>query len=223
MNCIKLGRECPGYPDQLDLLFKHETASVTRKATRAKKQSNAQASNSRRKPSTASSSRSKSAIEDNVDPALSRQVSGSGNDPTPQAQVIQEEPSQLSAVATWDALREVNLNTSVENVSIAYFFNNVVQRPSSPGSASGFFDILIPMFSASPNRSPLQMATEAIAVRTVATLPGKSKDLLEHADRLYGMALQAVQQAINDPKQALSDETLLTILLFAVRHESRKH
>ncbi|KAK4508613.1 hypothetical protein PRZ48_002352 [Zasmidium cellare] len=212
MNCIKLGRECPGYPDQLDLLFKHETANVTRKATRGKKQRSTQASSSRRQSST--SSTPKSPTQDTLDPTLSRQASGSSNDPSAQA-VIQEEPAQLSAVATWDALREVNFNPSVENVSIAYFFSNVVSRPSATGS-NGFFDVLIPLFSAAPNRSPLHMATEAIAVRTVATLPGRSRDLFEHADRLYGMALQATQQAINDPQQALTDETLLTILLFAL-------
>lgn len=40
--------------------------------------------------------------------------------------------------------------------------------------------------------------------------------LFAHADRLYGMALQVTQQAINDPQHTLTDETLLAILLFAV-------
>lgn len=186
---------------------------MTRKATRGKKQRGGQASSSRRQSAT--SSTSKSPTKDTLDTDLSRQASGFSNDPAAQALEL-EESSQLSAVASWNALKEVNFNPSVENVSIAYFFNNVVTRPIAPGSTNGFFDVLIPLFAASPSRSPLHTATEAIAVRTVATLPGRSRDLDEHADRLYGVALQGTQQAINDPQRALTDETLLTILLFAV-------
>lgn len=213
MNCIKLGHVCPGYPDQLDLLFKHETESVTRKATTGKKQRGSQASSSRRPSSTSSTTKSPSL--DTFDVALSRQGSGTSNNPTAQT-FVQEEPLRLSGVASWDALREVNFDPSVGNVSIAYFFNSVVTRPSAPGLTNGFFDILIPLFPASPSRSPLHTATEAIAVRTVASLPGKSRDLLEHADRLYGVALQGVQQAIDDLQHALTGETLLAVLLFAV-------
>lgn len=210
MNCIKLGRECPGYPDQLDLLFKHETESVTRKATRGKKQRSAQASSSRRQSST--SSLPKSPSQDTL--ALSRKGSGASNNPDAHAFV--QEPVQLSGVATWDSLREVNFNSSARIVSIATFFNTVATRPSAPASTSGLFDVLIPLFAASPSRSPLHTATEAIAVRVVAGLPGRSEDLLEHADCLYSVAVQGVQQAINDPQRALTDETLLTVLLFAV-------
>lgn len=211
MNCIKLGRECPGYPDQLDLLFKHETESVTRKATRGKKQRGGQTGSSRRQSST--SSTPKSPTKDTL--ALSRQGSGSSSDPRAQIDV-EEEPLPLSGVASWDVLREVNFDSSVDNVSIAYFFNNVVTRATAPGSINGFFDALIPLSAASPSRSPLHTATEAIAVRTVARLPAKSQDLLEHADRLYEVALQGVQQTINDPQRALTDETLLAVLLFSV-------
>lgn len=211
MNCIKLGRECPGYPDQLDLLFKHETESVTRKATRGKKQRGGQTGSSRRQSST--SSTPKSPTKGTL--ALSRQRSGSSNDPSAQIPV-EEEPLPLSGVASWDVLREVNFDSSVDNVSIAYFFNNVVTRATAPGSINGFFDALIPLSAASPSRSPLHTATEAIAVRTVARLPAKSQDLLEHADRLYEVALQGVQQTINDPQRALTDETLLAVLLFSV-------
>lgn len=218
LNCIKLGRECPGYPDQLDLLFKHETAAVTRKAMRGKKPSRAQDNRSNRKASTGSSS-TKSPTESIIDPALSRHTSIASNDPKLQA-IAQDEPVPLGGVATWNALKEVNFNPSVENVSLAYFFNNVVGRSSTTTSTNNFFDVLIPMFSASPTRSPLHMATEAIAVRTIATLPGHSRDLFEHADRLYGMALQLTQEAILDPQHALTDETLLTILLFAVSVKS---
>lgn len=217
MNCIKLGRECPGYPDQLDLLFKHETENVTRKATRSKKQRGAQASSSRRESST--SSTTKSSNQDTL-LALSRQGSGSSDDPVARTFIPEETSPQLLGVASWDALKEVNFNPSVENVSIAYFFSNVVTRPSAPGSTNSFFDALIPLFAASPSRSPLHTATEAIAVRTVATLPGRGQDLIEHADRLYGVALQGVQQAISDPQRALTDETLLAILLFAVSSPS---
>jgi hypothetical protein len=59
------------------------------------------------------------------------------------------------------------------------------------------------------------MAAEALAVRTAANCPGGTH-LLHLAESLYGRVLNPVQRSIQDPKQATSDETLLSILLFSV-------
>lgn len=34
-NCAKSGRDCPGYPDEFDLIFRNETKAVKRRADKA--------------------------------------------------------------------------------------------------------------------------------------------------------------------------------------------
>lgn len=69
------------------------------------------------------------------------------------------------------------------------------------------------MFDHAEQDSPVHLATEAVAIAVMANRPGQ-RHLAQLAARLYGKALAAAQQAMQDPRHATSDTTLLTILLF---------
>ncbi|GME39747.1 hypothetical protein GTA08_BOTSDO10878 [Neofusicoccum parvum] len=108
-----------------------------------------------------------------------------------------------------------SLHVSIENQATAFFFRNFVLPPQQAESARGFFDILVPYYNSTPEASPLHLATHAVSLSVLGNYPGRSQ-MMREAARFYGQALQRAQQALQDPTQAKSDETLLTIMLFVL-------
>ena len=82
-------------------------------------------------------------------------------------------------------------------------------------TSRGFLGALIPMYENSKPGSPLEIATHAVSLSAVANWPGR-RHLGQRAGMIYGRAMRAVQSALQDPKQATSNETLLVILLFSL-------
>ena len=121
----------------------------------------------------------------------------------------------VSWTKDWDPSASLTFNPSIEHQATSFFFENFAPKSKSKETSRGFLDLLAPMYEKTPTNSPLSMATEALAVRTAANFP-EDKNLLHHAESLYGRALKAVQRAIQEPSQATSDETLLSILLFSI-------
>ena len=109
----------------------------------------------------------------------------------------------------------MQLNPSVEQQATHFFFKNFVLSPRTKEAARGFLEAAVPMFDQAKQDSPLYLATEAVAISVIANWPGR-KHLTQLAARLYGRALAATQKAIQDPKHATTDATLLTILLFSL-------
>lgn len=79
----------------------------------------------------------------------------------------------------------------------------------------GYLEVAASMFDQAKEGSALRLATEAVAISAMANEP-RQKHLRHLAARLYGRALAATQRAIKNPKEATSDATLLSILLFAL-------
>lgn len=71
------------------------------------------------------------------------------------------------------------------------------------------------MFDQTKEGSALRLATQAVAISALANEPQRGQ-LRQLAARHYGRALAATQVAIQDPKEAISDATLISILLFAL-------
>ncbi|GME33013.1 hypothetical protein GTA08_BOTSDO10878 [Neofusicoccum parvum] len=115
-----------------------------------------------------------------------------------------------------------SLHVSIENQATAFFFRNFVLPPQQAESARGFFDILVPYYNSTPEASPLHLATHAVSLSVLGNYPGRSQ-MMREAARFYGQALQRAQQALQDPTQAKSDETLLTIMLFVLYEVFQNH
>lgn len=80
---------------------------------------------------------------------------------------------------------------------------------------TGLLQVAAPLVGSAKDDSALSLATEAVAMAVMAKTPDNER-LNQYAAHLYGRALAATQQAMQDPAQATSDETLLAILLFAL-------
>lgn len=71
------------------------------------------------------------------------------------------------------------------------------------------------MYAKSERNSALRIATRATALCAISGLPGQ-RQLTIHATQMYSRAILAVAQALQDPMQARSDETLQATLLLSL-------
>lgn len=93
--------------------------------------------------------------------------------------------------------------------------NNFVLPHENRDTTTGFLQVAAPLVEKAEDDSAQSLATEAVATAVMATTPD-NEHLNQHAAHLYGRALAATQQVMQDPAHATSDETLLAILLFAL-------
>lgn len=114
------------------------------------------------------------------------------------------------------------LTFSIENQATAFFFRNFVLLPQHDETARGFFELIVPYYNSTPAGSTFHLATHAVSLAVLGNYPGRSH-LLQESASFYGKALQKAQKALQDPVQARSDETLLTIMLFVLYEVFQNH
>lgn len=135
-------------------------------------------------------------------------------------------PSDNSLIGAFLSLRGFtvppSLQISMESQATAFFFRNFVLPPQLEESARGFFDLLVPHYNTTPDSSPLHFATHAVSLSVLGNYPGR-EPMMREAARFYGQALRRAQLALQDPVQAKSDETLLTIMLFVLYEVFQNH
>jgi hypothetical protein len=102
-----------------------------------------------------------------------------------------------------------------ESMVTSLFFKNHVTWPRHDDSERGFLEALPSMYHNSSTNSLLHKAVNALALGTMSNAC-MSTSLRCEARREYGKALQGLGVAIKSASLATSDETLMSILLFAV-------
>ncbi|KAF2101785.1 hypothetical protein NA57DRAFT_64483 [Rhizodiscina lignyota] len=185
-NCKKSGRECPGYPDEFDLIFRNETSATKKRAQKA--------SNRNRSNTSFSRSLFERAALDPKFPFFD---------------------IDCSSPSFWVSSIPAGLEYSVEAAATSFFFRNFVYLPLNSGSGRGYLEYLIPMYNQASSDSPLQLATHAVALSALGNYPGNSR-LKVDARKAYGRALNKINEAIQDPLTAASDHSLMTILMFSL-------
>ncbi|KAF1809069.1 hypothetical protein P152DRAFT_175194 [Eremomyces bilateralis CBS 781.70] len=235
-QCTRTRRECPGYPNEFDLIFRNETSAVTRKAQRKKGGSpsqlsqgspQSQSSSTSPVPTRKSTTRANSLVptDQTVDVASSRidpvigKLLEDGSDitvkilgahPTPMDLLIQQK-----FMDEWHILPDF-LNISSHEKATNFFFRNFVMNlPQHSGSMRGYLEHLIPMYNNSMTGSAIQLATHAVSLAAMANYPGH-KHLRQEAREAYSKAMYEVSKAIQDPILARSDEILVSTLLFGL-------
>lgn len=176
VNCQKLGKPCPGYPNQLDLIFENETARVTSKAhgtgkrrRRTKKSgsfdnikdSNTPHSSSSENLDTSRRGSRGVAILDDTNELDFLPISG-----------IQDLNKDVLWMQGWDPTSSLTFDPSIEHQATSSLFENFISTTQSDEASNGFLNLLIPMYAKTSSNSPPAMATEALAVRTAANFPG---------------------------------------------------
>jgi hypothetical protein len=114
-----------------------------------------------------------------------------------------------------DPSLQARLNPTIEKQATTFFFRNFILPASSREETRGFLEVAASMSDGAAEDSPLALATEALAISSIANWPGR-RHLSSMAARLYGRALAATRKAIMNPQEATSDATLVAILLFSL-------
>ena len=81
----------------------------------------------------------------------------------------------------------------------------------------GALDNVPEMYKTAPPKSCFRAGMEAVALLTMA-LPRDSQkyDVRKSAMRLYGAALMAVNEALGDPEQRISDHTFMAVIFICI-------
>ena len=199
LRCLKVGRECPGIPDQVDLMFRHETAPVTQKVKstsgKTRKQKGTDSVPENHEPSAIESASEQTEGTPSMQKANNKtkskgRSSRSGRQAsTPSVHSSNDSDEQLGDERFWlytsDPASGVTSNPSVEHQAVACFFSNFILRPRSKETNRGFLQVVVPLYAATAPGSPLSMATEAVAIRTAANFP-RGHHLMPGAEVLYG-------------------------------------
>lgn len=233
-NCKKSGRDCPGYPDEFDLVFRDENKAMARKA---------------RKVSGPTPRSSISGSTGSTDSRISSHLS-----PSPSVETLPGEhsfqilttrhrtPSDLSQTQDILALpnyatspllsldQNFNFDTFVwklehampptislapECEAVPFFFRNFITLPQQAESTRGFLEYLVPLYNRARPSSVLHLATTAVAMATCGQYPGRHQ-LLREAVSTYGKAIKKLNDDLKDSIMSKSDETILAILMFSL-------
>ncbi|KAF2687789.1 hypothetical protein K458DRAFT_294309 [Lentithecium fluviatile CBS 122367] len=221
-QCTKSGRDCPGYPDEFDLMFRDENKALARKA---RKGSGRSEKSERSSPSKSTPSSAFSAFE--ISPASTPLIGESSKSPPS----LSSSPGQLVAVSPgellpgegyfdpvlWNIQNSVpkNINIPHEFEAVPFFFRNFVSLPQQADSMRGYLELLVPLYNSARPSSALHLATNAVALAASGAYPGR-QDLLREAAASYGKALRKLNEDLQDPAVAKSNENVLATLLFSL-------
>ncbi|KAL9109675.1 MAG: hypothetical protein Q9227_005713 [Pyrenula ochraceoflavens] len=113
------------------------------------------------------------------------------------------------------AIVQESLFPSQESVALKFFFEGVDRTPADHESRTGYLDILPSIYANSAADSALPAVTAAIALGTLGASLRRPECFAE-AGKQYTKAIALANAAIQDPELAKKDETLMTVLLFAL-------
>ncbi|KAJ5819214.1 hypothetical protein N7474_004805 [Penicillium riverlandense] len=223
-QCTRARRECPGYRDELSLMFRDESNSVVRKAkaeSSASPASSAAASRRRhapsRSPRTASPEQNSNASPSTADPTLpladseeitALSVTDAGiefdfnSDPQHQFLMQQLRQSPLMIQPTLEPSKEE---------AISYF----LQSHAIPGT---FMSAAVANFLMKDGGSVSQKAMQSSLVAVACALLSrirKVKSLRQAARQEYGSALQLVNTALADAEEAKTNQALGAVILLS--------
>jgi hypothetical protein len=113
-----------------------------------------------------------------------------------------------------------NITLPHEFEAVPFFFRNFVSLPQQADSMRGYLELLVPLYNSARPSSALHLATTAVALAASGSYPGR-QDLLQEAAAAYGKALRKLNEDLQDPVVAKSNENVLATLLFSLYEVSR--
>lgn len=188
MQCQKSRRQCPGYKDDFDLMFRNETQATETRARRA-----------------VNTRKVHAAITIPNNYAKTTYVS---EKPTSSVMTIYTHQAPAPR-----ALVPQSLSIPVDDQAPCYFMSNFVLNPKSE-SSRGYFDFLAPMIKHETPDSHLSLAFSAVALASLANRPqAKASSLINRAIGQYTRALGSINSALQNPSQQKTDQTLAAIMM----------
>lgn len=194
LQCQKSRRQCPGYKDDFDIVFRNETQATERRARRA--------TNSKKYNSQVTLAAQQSAY-------ATVQAAG-GMSPS----AVRMELSPRSDVDVTRALVPVEpaLSIPLDVQAPCYFMSNFTL--ASQPTSRGYFEFLLPLVKSEPPESHFGLAFSAVAFAALANRPNaRGRNLSIQAVNQYTRALRAVNLALQNPAHQRTDQTLAAIIM----------
>ncbi|KAJ8118181.1 hypothetical protein OPT61_g799 [Boeremia exigua] len=222
-NCKKSGRDCPGYPDEFDLVFRDENKAMARKArktsgpalTRTGADSSSQPSPNQ--PTLITFEASSTSTSPQEDSSTTQTTPNSDQ----QLILIPQYPEALSSQGLFDNWLW-NLDRVPQSIVLApdyepvtFFFKNFITLPQQGESTRGYLEFLVPLYNQASASSVLHLATSAVAMAACGQYPDKQA-LVGEAVKTYGKAIRKLNTDLKDPVMSKSNETVLAILMFSL-------
>ncbi|KAF1963629.1 hypothetical protein CC80DRAFT_397724 [Byssothecium circinans] len=212
-NCIKSGRECPGYRDEFDLMFRDENKAMEKKTRKnSGKSGKSQGTRSNTPTSTLTSpSRTSPATT----PRSGIEPNSGQLEPIPQFETPFDQNAWLTFLWNLENSVPSSITLSPEFEAVPFFFRNFVSLPQQADSMRGYLELLVPLYNRASPSSALHLATIAVSLAACGSYPGRGS-LQADAARTYGQALGKLNEDLQDPAAAKSDESILATLLFSL-------
>jgi hypothetical protein len=141
-----------------------------------------------------------SASVDNAAPDCSRASRRSMDSDTPAAS---------ESLSTWWS----NVQVSAEQQAVCFFFSNYVLEPSE--SSKSVYDCLPALYNNESEKSAMSCAVTALGLAGLSYRRG-GPCMLSAAKSMYSSALHLTNEALRDPKTAVADATLISVLLLGL-------
>ncbi|KAI0118091.1 hypothetical protein F4776DRAFT_635104 [Hypoxylon sp. NC0597] len=187
-QCAKSRRQCPGYKDEFDLVFRNETQATERRARKASRKVSVQKPEKRE---SASSTPSCSSGDLTLSPVFSDTI---------------KSPLEQAVIPS--------LTIPVEHQASCHFVSNFVLIPRE-GTTRGFMDFIIPLLKQEPP-SHLLHAFNACSLSFLNNRGAIGGRLADRALHEYTKALNGTNAALRNPEKQLADSTLAAVLLLGL-------
>ncbi|KOS18148.1 Uncharacterized protein ESCO_002595 [Escovopsis weberi] len=211
IKCQKSRRQCPGYKDEFDLVFRNETQATERRAQRASKKAQAKKAKKGGSPSTSSLPESSLMPVKSESSSPASQISSSSwsySPIPPRPPLPAKHPVPINSLWRTPQL-------GVDDQAACFFISNYVLIPQQ-GSTRGFLEYVVPILTEGHVSAPFKQAFDACALATLANHLSLAADLEKRALQKYTQALSLVSRALRNPESRLQDSTLAAVLLLGL-------
>lgn len=194
-QCAKSHRQCPGYRDEFELIFRNETKSTERRARlRAGKKAFDGASGVvGPEPASPASSGSSSSSAGSLSPAVRQAI---------------KSPLEMAIIPA--------MEIPIDSRASCHFVSNFVLVPRQ-GTTRGFMDYLVPLLRTESPDGHLQHAFNACALASLGNrVTANDIDFQGKALAEYSKALARTNAALRHPDECRSDATLAAVLMLGL-------
>jgi hypothetical protein len=199
-QCIKAGKECPGYRNMLDLAFRNESESVIEKAKAKARKSSPEP----KRVSTVPRERSNGGVD-----LMGRDTFT--NTSTPKTSSTTRQTQSLDFPVT--SASTFSMTSSLDDIGVNFFMSNFVAMANGP--SHGYFDTVHDICQGEGFDPTLKASIIATGLAGYAN-GIKSSQLMAQARREYASSLQKINAALRSPPEAVKNSTLLSILVVAL-------
>ncbi|KAH6606258.1 hypothetical protein Trco_005411 [Trichoderma cornu-damae] len=206
-QCAKSRRQCPGYRDEFDLVFRNETLATEKRAQRASKKALAQRMNK-----FAAGSASEPSSPNAAHPSACSNPPFSTSQHLSSLASYARRNQQTPWAGLYTLLQKPQMD--LDGQVTCHFLSNYVLIPRL-GNGRGFHEYVIPLLRAEDVAPHFKAAFDACAMASFANSQG-NHHLAERALRTHSKALGAINVALNNPDTIKQDSTLASILLLGL-------